>query len=79
MAQDSGHIEIGTHSWDHVHPSVTRVREYLPRQELVLGAFTTVPAPVTADSSIWQIPRFVCNHHWKSPDELLRLLSAAMA
>lgn len=52
-------------------------REYLPRhahEHRVRAAFTTEPAPVTRASNRWALPRYVCGHHWKSPDELERLL-----
>lgn len=52
------------------------VREYLPRQKEVIAAFTTAAEPVTKQTGIWEIPRFVCGHHWRSGDELRRLLSS---
>ena len=51
--------------------------EYLPKyqhEHSSLAAFTTTPAPVTASTSVWRIPRFVCGWHWKSPGELEALL-----
>jgi peptidoglycan/xylan/chitin deacetylase (PgdA/CDA1 family) len=127
-AQQSGYLDIGTHSWNHVHPDLEEmaiqpqlkeafhrvdsvaeadrqivqairwiraitghdaaglfdypygqtndflVREYLPRQREVIGAFTTQPRPVTESTCIWQIPRFVCGHHWKTREALRSLL-----
>jgi peptidoglycan/xylan/chitin deacetylase (PgdA/CDA1 family) len=51
--------------------------EYFPDTEAghhVFAAFTTAGAPVTPGLSRWSLPRFVCGWHWKSTDELERLL-----
>jgi len=128
-AQASGFMDIGTHGWNHVHPSVAEmkyspelveafhkidsrkqadlqiktaaeyirekakgdaaklfaypygqvseylVKEYLPAQSQILGAFTTVDRPLTFDCDIWQLPRYVCGWHWTSNEELGRLLA----
>ena len=45
---------------------------------LVVGlwaAFGTQGQPVTADSELWNLPRYVCGWHWKSPEELEALLA----
>lgn len=127
-AQQSGYLDIGTHSWNHVHPeldemasqphlkaafhhvdSITEadrqivhasrsvraitghdaaglfaypygrtndflVRDYLPRQNTVIGAFTTEPKPITESTGIWEIPRFVCGDSWKTSENLRTLL-----
>ena len=127
-AQQTGYLDIGSHSWDHVHPAVAEmadhpelveafhridshaeaerqiaqasrdvqavtrsdaarlfaypygqtnaflVREYLPRQKAVIAAFTTQPEPVTRNTGIWEIPRFVCGRDWQSEDQLRGLL-----
>jgi peptidoglycan/xylan/chitin deacetylase (PgdA/CDA1 family) len=127
-AQRSGYLDIGTHSWNHVHPDLEEmasqprlkaafhnvdsvaeadrqvvqasrsvraitgsdaaglfaypygrtndflVREYLPRQDTVIGAFTTQPEPVTESTGIWEIPRFVCGDAWTTRDGLRALL-----
>lgn len=127
-AQQSGYLDIGTHSWNHVHPELEEmacqphlkaafhnvtsiaeadrqivnasrsvrgitgndaaglfaypygrtndflVREYLPRQDTVIGAFTTEPRPVTESTGIWEIPRFVCGDTWKTREDLRALL-----
>lgn len=44
--------------------------EYLPRQSKLLGAVTTKPAPVTASSDVWRIPRYVSRDHFKSIKDL---------
>jgi hypothetical protein len=128
-AQQTPYLDIGCHSWDHVHPCVVEladrpelvgafhridtfadaereiadasrklysltkseaarlfaypfgqtneflVREYLPSQEAVIAAFTTAAEPVTKDTDIWEVPRYVCGDHWKSGDGLRALLS----
>lgn len=131
-AQRTGYVDIGTHSWNHVHPLVEEVRaqtpnlceafhlidndqeaerqivqaarkirsvthspaaslfaypygqrgaflteDFLPRQKEIMAAFTTDGLPVVLDTKRWEIPRYVCNYHWKSPDDLARLLYAA--
>jgi hypothetical protein len=52
---------------------------YLPsatEEHGVFAAFSTDPMPVTPEVSRWAIPRFVSGSHWKSPDELVKLLKA---
>lgn len=52
-------------------------RDYFPRYGETLGligAFATIPEPVTADSDPWRLPRFVFRRDWHSPEELRRLL-----
>ena len=127
-AQESGYLDIGTHSWNHVHPELQEmaakphlkaafhnvdsvddaqhqiveasraicaitgneaaglfaypygrtndflVREFLPRQNTVIGAFTTDPKPVTSSTGVWEIPRFVCGDAWKTRESLRALL-----
>jgi hypothetical protein len=127
-AQRTGYLDIGTHSWNHVHPSTQDMaehpewtqrfdaiadweqahlqcvtasdyvrqktkhpaaslfaypegrysdfwdKEFLPRQDAVVAAFTTDPQWMTQDTSIWAIPRFVCGEHWRSVEELAHLL-----
>jgi peptidoglycan/xylan/chitin deacetylase (PgdA/CDA1 family) len=55
-------------------------REYFPRFARDLGliaAFGTAPAPITPDSPIWNLPRYVFGHDWKTPADLLALLRDA--
>lgn len=55
------------------------LREYLPnfgREHRLRAAFGTVPAPVESDSDRWNLPRYVCGQHWKTPAELGRLLAS---
>jgi len=56
------------------------VRDYLPRhrdRHRLSAAFGTAPAPVDAARERWNLPRYVCGHHWRSPDELATLLRDA--
>lgn len=51
--------------------------EYLPGfvdEHRLQAAFGTTPAPVEPDSSRWNLPRYVCGHHWRSPEALEDLL-----
>ena len=53
------------------------IREYLPRFGPSLGleaALGCAPRPVTVQSDRWNLPRYMCNHDWKSPEELERLI-----
>lgn len=50
---------------------------YLPRHAERLGlqaAFGTVGEPLDITSPRWNLPRYVCGFHWKSPDELRKIL-----
>lgn len=54
--------------------------DYLPRHGGSLGllaAFGVQGEPVHAHSDPWELPRFVCGWHWKSPDELAAILADA--
>ncbi len=54
--------------------------EYFPQHESMHGmraAFGDGATPVTQDSDRWNLPRYICGHHWKSPDELRDLLRHA--
>lgn len=51
--------------------------EYFPnytQEHQQQGAFSTGGEYVTEQTNIWEIPRFVCGHHWKTPAEFDRLL-----
>ena len=53
--------------------------EYLPinAQRLgLLGAFGDAIGPVTMDSPLWNLPRYICGPHWSSPQQLLTLLDS---
>jgi peptidoglycan/xylan/chitin deacetylase (PgdA/CDA1 family) len=50
--------------------------EYFPaRSEWFKAAFTTVGEHVTRACNRWKLPRYVCGEHWKSSDELMRILT----
>jgi peptidoglycan/xylan/chitin deacetylase (PgdA/CDA1 family) len=52
---------------------------YLPANASRLGlraAFTTDPRPVVHGDNRWCLPRFVCGHHWTSPEELRAILAS---
>lgn len=54
--------------------------EYFPRhtrEHRVRAAFGTSPEPVTRDSPRWNLPRYVCGHHWRDESGLARLLADA--
>lgn len=56
------------------------VHEYFPRETRRHGmaaAFSTGGDYATTESNRWNIPRFVSAWHWKSPDELERILRGA--
>jgi hypothetical protein len=51
--------------------------EYFPRHEHEHGmraAFGDGAEPVNAGSDRWNLPRYICGWHWKSPVELGRIL-----
>lgn len=132
-AASSGLMDIGNHSWDHVHHAVERiaidsgvrddftqvsshheadreirtagqfirertgspcdlfaypyghaseflVAEYFPAHQHehgMVAAFGAMGGAVEGGVSRWNIPRLVCGHHWKSPDELRALLQGS--
>jgi hypothetical protein len=51
--------------------------EYFPRFGDAHGmraAFGDGAVPVTPASDRWNLPRYICGHHWKTPDELRGIL-----
>ena len=55
--------------------------EYFPLVDNAHGmqaAFGDGAAPVTADSERWNLPRYICGWHWKSPEQLQKILSEAL-
>jgi peptidoglycan/xylan/chitin deacetylase (PgdA/CDA1 family) len=63
------------------HWNAFLAEEYFPGQpagrEHTIAAFTTDGGPATEATGRWLVPRFVCGDHWKSPEELERLLRDA--
>ena len=56
------------------------VADYFPNHRErhgIVAAFVTGGDYATRRSNRWKIPRFVCGEHWKTPDELARILTAA--
>lgn len=52
--------------------------DYFPRHQSEHGmraAFGDGATPVTQASDRWTLPRYICGHHWKSPDELRAILA----
>jgi hypothetical protein len=44
----------------------------------MLAAFSTAGEYATRESNRWDIPRFMCGLHWKSPEGLEKILRGAM-
>jgi peptidoglycan/xylan/chitin deacetylase (PgdA/CDA1 family) len=64
--------------YSHVNDYLSR--KYFPRFGTELGiraAFGDGSKPVTESSDHWNLPRYICGHHWKSPDELRAILRDA--
>jgi hypothetical protein len=53
------------------------IHDYFPsnmKRHGLIAAFSTGGECVTCDSNRWNIPRFVCGHHWKTPEGLELIL-----
>jgi peptidoglycan/xylan/chitin deacetylase (PgdA/CDA1 family) len=77
-----GHKSSPFFCYPYGHVSDYLREEYFPNHGARLGleaAFSAAGASVTSDSNIWDIPRFVCGEHWRSPDEFVELLEAIEA
>jgi len=51
--------------------------EYFPtyqHEHGLIAAFGGDPHPLTKDSNRWNLPRYICGFHWKSPEELRAVL-----
>jgi hypothetical protein len=56
------------------------VREYFPLHGARIGiraAFACGAMPVTENSNIWTLPRYVFGQDWKTPGELVKVLRDA--
>lgn len=54
--------------------------DYLPKrmdEHGMLAAFGDGATPVTLESDRWNLPRYICGWHWKSPAELTGILKRA--
>jgi len=52
--------------------------DWLPRRGPAIGLDAAVgdgAVPVTEESDRWNLPRYVCGWHWKTPDELSAILT----
>ncbi len=52
-------------------------KEYLPQEAERLGLLAAVSGekgPVTQDSDLWNLPRYICGAHWHSASELEAIL-----
>jgi len=61
------------------HASTYMIEQYLPRFGPGLGlsaALGCEAAPVTRASHRWNLPRYMFNHDWKSPEQLAAILRA---
>lgn len=70
-------LPLFAYPYGHVPPYVRD--EYFPRHGARAGvraAFGTGGASVSADSPLWDIPRFVCGWHWHDPEEFTALLDS---
>ena len=53
--------------------------DYLPHAGRAMGlraAFTTAAQIIDGSQDVWQLPRFTCGHHWRTPEALTALLEA---
>jgi hypothetical protein len=129
-AIDSGLMDIGNHSWDHVHQAAGRIAastvhrndfryvdnyadadreiraastfigartgracrlfafpfghsneylvgDYLPgrtSEHGLVGAFGTAGRAIRPDDTPWNLPRFACGEHWRTPEEFRSIL-----
>lgn len=76
-AQLRGH-RCGLFAYPYGEANSYLIDEYFPAQSKLSAAFVTGGRAVTADSSIWAIPRYVCGEHWHSEQALEALLRADM-
>lgn len=70
-------LPLFAYPYGHVPPYLRD--EYLPAHAARIGlqaAFGTGGRSVDADTPRWDIPRFVCGWHWRSPAEFVALLEA---
>ncbi len=54
--------------------------EYFPRhahEHRLRAAAGTEPAPIDGSSDVWNLPRYVCGHHWSAPEALESILRDA--
>jgi peptidoglycan/xylan/chitin deacetylase (PgdA/CDA1 family) len=84
IAQAAEYLARRTHGRDapffaypYGHYNRFLVDEYLPanaRRLRLCAAFTTDARPIATGDNRWCLPRYVCGHHWTSPDGLREIL-----
>lgn len=82
IAQRAPNASVALFGYPYGHVNEFLSGDYLPRQAgsenpFVNAAFGTDAGYVTPGSNRWNLPRFVCGWHWKSSEELEKLLSGA--
>ena len=66
---------IGLFAYPYGHYNQYLTEEYFPKQQnKIKAAFTCEPEPVTKNTNVWKIPRYVCGADWKSIEELKRII-----
>ncbi len=61
------------------HVSTFLHDDWLPRRGTHIGLVAAVgdgAQPITMDSDRWNLPRYICGWHWKTPEELRAILEA---
>ena len=77
-ARVAGRCELFAFPFGHANDYL--VNEYLPLRGYEHGmaaAFGTGGRAIAPGDSIWNLPRFVCGEHWRSPEGLRSLLAGA--
>lgn len=76
-ARVAGRCTVFAYPFGHVNDYL--LNDYMPLRTYEHGmkaAFGTGGRGIRAGDSVWNIPRAVCGHDWKSPAELTKLLTA---
>ena len=69
----------GLFAYPYGHANTFLTECYFPYHvDKFAGAFSTAGEYVTASTSRWSIPRFVCGDHWTNPDQLRTILHGAV-
>lgn len=79
LGQRLGQHEITQFAFPFGQSNHYLIDTYLPTRGRELGlraAWSTDGRAVTPTDNIWNLPRYVCGWHWKSHDELQRILAA---
>lgn len=72
------HASLFCYPYSHANDYLRQ--EYFPQYENVhrmRAAFGDGATPATMHSDRWNLPRYICGWHWKSPDELREILRGA--